>query len=444
MTFVHIPVFLGLLAAFAAGAEDPVGFSGLAGAPVKITTGKPEPAAADLRARLKDSLTLEAAIAIAAGNNRDIQAVLAEAEGAAAGRRSARMLPDLALEGDMRFGDGARRSDYALTVGLSDLLFYPVKWSAAGSAFRRDRMRAARELRGLIADVKAAYYRLAAQEAIRKLSLAALEGAEAADTLSARQLRAGNIGLLERSVQAEERQNAVLALSAVEADLAADRFDFARLLGLGGSDAPIALQEASLELPARDPSPEALLPALLGANPELAAAKENAAAAGSAATLAEWNRLPALRGGVVLEQEGSRSFLGPKLALDVPLDLGWNAAAKARADRAAAEHRMAGLQDRLAAELKTSQARMAAARKTIAYYREEVIPLREKVLAETQKQYNFMLIGVYQIIQAQQNEYLAQRGVLEAQRAYWLSHVELERMLGTPVPHPSEPSGGAR
>ena len=146
----------------------------------------------------------------------------------------------------------------------------------------------------------------------------------------------------------------------------------------------------------------------------------------------------------MLEQEGSRSFVGPKLAVDLPLDLGWNAAAKADAEKSAAEHRLAGLQDKLAAQMKAAGARMAMARKTIAYYRDEVLPLREKVLDETLKQYNFMLIGVYQILQAKQNEYLARRGLLEAQRAYWMSHVELERMLGTEVPHPSEPTGGAR
>ncbi len=440
---MKISLVLGLLAVSSALADDLQDLSRVSDAPLKVMRDNSATSQAVSRKSLSDSLTLDDAVRIAAWNNQDIQSVLSEVAVAKAQRRSERMLPNPTLEADVRFGDGERRADYALTVDLSDLLFYPFKWGAAGAGFRRDKMRAAMELRGLVAEVKMSYYRLQAQEAIRKLLVSMLENAEAAADLSERQRKAGNISVLDRSMQEELKQDATLALSAVESEVLSERLNFARLLGMGSSENALVLKESTLEIPAGDPSAEELIPMSMAANPEIAAAKEGAFAAERASTLANWNRLPTLRGGVALEQEGSKTFIGPKVALEIPLDLGWNAAAKATAGKEAARHRFAAIQDKTAADMKAAVARLSTARNAIRYYRDEVIPLREKVVAETQKQYNFMLLGVYQLIQAKQNEYMARRGLIEAERSYWISHVELERMLGASVPQASAHSGGA-
>src|SRR5258705_9598040 len=67
MTFGTFSIVLGMLAAIGAGADDLGDLSGLAGAPLKIREGNPERVPAEILDRLKDSLTLEAAIGIAAG-----------------------------------------------------------------------------------------------------------------------------------------------------------------------------------------------------------------------------------------------------------------------------------------------------------------------------------------------------------------------------------------
>lgn len=440
---MKFPFVLGLLAASNVLSDDLQDLSRASGAPLQAMRENPAQSPSTVKdKRLSDSLTLDDAVRIAAWNNREIQSVLAEMAAAKAERRSGRMLPNPTLEADIRFGNGERRADYALTLDLSDLLFYPLKWGAAGAGFRRDKMRAAMRLRGLIADVKTSYYRLLAQEGIRKLLVSMRENAEAASDLSERQIKAGNIGVLDRSVQEELKQDATLALSEAESEILTERINLSRLLGRGGSMQPLVLGESHMEIPAGDPSVEELIPIAIAANPEIAEAREGASAAEQASTLANWNRLPSLRGGVALEQEGSKTFMGPKIALEIPLDLGWNAAARATAGKEAARHRFASIQDKTTADIQAAVARLSAARKAIRYYREEIIPLREKVVAETQRQYNFMLLGVYQLIQAKQNEYAARRGLIESERSYWISHVELERMLGTPVPQASALPGG--
>jgi len=65
------------------------------------------------------------------------------------------------------------------------------------------------------------------------------------------------------------------------------------------------------------------------------------------------------------------------------------------------------------------------------YYQEIVLPLRRKIIDETQREYNAMQVGVYQLLAAKRGEIEAGRGYIETLRDYWLSRVALERALGT-------------
>ena len=67
-------------------------------------------------------------------------------------------------------------------------------------------------------------------------------------------------------------------------------------------------------------------------------------------------------------------------------------------------------------------------------FRNSLIPQREMVLARSQQEQNFMLIGVFELIQAKAKEYDAYQGYLEAVRDYWQARVELTRSVGERLP----------
>ena len=66
-----------------------------------------------------------------------------------------------------------------------------------------------------------------------------------------------------------------------------------------------------------------------------------------------------------------------------------------------------------------------AARQRIARLSDETIPLREQIVARTQEQVNYMLVGVFDLIRAKQDEYDAYQLYLEAIRDYWLARIDL-------------------
>ena len=59
-----------------------------------------------------------------------------------------------------------------------------------------------------------------------------------------------------------------------------------------------------------------------------------------------------------------------------------------------------------------------------------VIPVREAAVTFTQQEYNYMLVGVFELIAAKQAEYDSYQEYLEAVRDYWIARAQLEHAIG--------------
>jgi outer membrane protein, heavy metal efflux system len=73
---------------------------------------------------------------------------------------------------------------------------------------------------------------------------------------------------------------------------------------------------------------------------------------------------------------------------------------------------------------------MLSARATVEHYNQTLMPQRQKILRQTLLQYNAMQVSTYVVLQAKQNEQVAERGYVEALRDYWIARAELERVVG--------------
>lgn len=74
------------------------------------------------------------------------------------------------------------------------------------------------------------------------------------------------------------------------------------------------------------------------------------------------------------------------------------------------------------------------------YQQDTILPLSEIVLAETQKEYNGMLMGIYDLIDDTRARIDAGRASVEALRDYWIAEAELAQSVGGQLP----PRGGAQ
>ena len=80
-----------------------------------------------------------------------------------------------------------------------------------------------------------------------------------------------------------------------------------------------------------------------------------------------------------------------------------------------------------------ARGKLLAARQLVDYYRDVVLPRRRRIVEQTQLEFNGMLVGVYQLLQAKQGEVSARRDFISARRDYWIARTELERALGGPL-----------
>lgn len=74
------------------------------------------------------------------------------------------------------------------------------------------------------------------------------------------------------------------------------------------------------------------------------------------------------------------------------------------------------------------------------YHQETILPLSEIVLGETQKEYNGMLMGIYDLIDDTKGRIEAGRETVEALRDYWIAEAELAQSVGGQLPK----QGGAQ
>ena len=348
--------------------------------------------------------------------------------------------PRLSLSRDyLDPGSGYHRAT-GLSLPLADLLVLPVRTRLARAEFERAKLEIAGAVLHVATDVEAAWYRYVGAQQVADLRAAVAEGAEASAELAQRFYDAGNISELQLKQEQAATSEARIDAARARAEAGRARLALNTLLGLSGDEVAWKTSDRlPMPVPQED-DPETLAALAERSNLELLAARQQAAVLADA--LGITRRLRWLGGteigyGQEKEADGSR-LRGPSLNLELPLfNQGQARLARSEALLAAALARVAQ------AELSVDNAIRLRAQEVREYsniagiHREALIPQREKVVERSQQEQNFMLIGVFELIQAKVKEYDAYQGYLEAVRDYWLARVELMRAVGQRLPSDS-------
>ena len=324
-----------------------------------------------------------------------------------------------------------------LSLPLVDLLLMPAKARLANKDYDRARFEVADAVLATVADVESAWYTYVTARQVAGMREAVAEGTAASAELAGRFHAAGNISALQLAQeQAAASQARIEALQA-RAEAGRARLALVTLLGLRGEEAD---WEASDTLPLPVPeedAPQQLVALAREGNLALLAARTQAEVLADALGLTRALRwVGGSEIGYEREKEGDGSVLrGPEIALELPIfNQGQARLAKAEASLAEALARVQ--QAELSAEngVITGAQAVAAMREVVETHRLALVPQRETIVARQQERQNFMLIGVFELIQAKVAEYDAYQSYLEAVRDYWLARVELARVVGRRLP----------
>jgi len=417
------------------------------GGAIRLSPGKPATAIKERSAAIvKDGLTAETAVEAALLNNPAFKARLEELGIAQAEMVQAGLIENPVVHASWRFANGGGASGTGREIGISmnliDLLTLPLKKSLASGQLEQAKYRLGKEVLDLVADTKAAFYEADAAGQELALRRQVVESLEAAVTLAKRQREAGNLSRLNLSTELAAYHEATLEQAKAETRVVAARERLALLTGLPSAVGHGGPAEAEA-LPAEDPALEALESAAVAQRWDLQSARREPSVLKQALRIDRLNFFSSVDVGVDSEKEFDGAFgVGPSVAFSLPLfDRRQASRARLKAQLRRSLSSLSALENEVRLEVRVAHARLRVARKQVETYRDELVPLRRQIAEETLKNYNFMLLGVYRVLEVRRDELAAQSGYIDAVKDYWTERAGLEHAVGASIPKKSDSKG---
>ena len=380
-------------------------------------------------------LTAESAVKIALLNNRNLRAVYQELGVAEAELVQAGLLPNPVLSADVRFGLGASGTgaDLGLVQDVISALQIPLRKRVAGAALEAAKVATADAVLKLALDTKASFYRLQGALQMLELRRTVVSATAVARDIAERQHEAGNISDLDLATQVALAEEAKLELASAEAAVVSDREELNTLLGLWGELTAWKMAPRLPALPQADVGPIGLETLAVSQRLDLEEARLRTAGAVAQYRMGRfYGLIPNASMGAAAQRELDGAWsLGPALDIPIPLfDQSQALLASGAARVRGNEERYAALAVDIRAQVRRSWSHLDAARTRAHYFEKVVLPLQARILEETQRQYNGMLIGVFQLLQAKRDQVDAGRRYVEVLTEYWVSRADLERAVG--------------
>jgi len=400
---------------------------------------KKDAVAASVQRLLDNELTVDGAIQIALLNNQQLQAVYEDLGVAQAALVQAGLLKNPVFDAGvrLRLTGGPVNPEFGVAQDFLDLLFIPMRKRIAGAEFEAAKQRVSGAVLDLAGEVRLAWYQLQAELQLLELERAVMDSGAAAADAAERLHRAGNITDLELASEEALAAQARLDVAAAEAHAVDLRERLNSLMGLWGTQTEWTLTGRLPDLPEDEIDLAGVERRAVAASLDLAELREQVAAARERLGLARVaGPFPLLDLGALADRDDGQWEVGPSLALPVPVfDQGQAQVATSVAELRRAERHYHALAVQLRAAVRAARNRLVAARQRAVYFRHVLLPLRQRVVAQTQLEFNGMLVGVFQLLQAKQQEIDSGKQYVDTLRDYWLARAQLAQILDGRLPH---------
>lgn len=401
-----------------------------------------EEAAEALSALLAQPLTADAAVQVALLSNPALQATLERVGVAQADLVEAGLLQNPWFASTVLLVEGQAQPEFAFSVALDflDVIYLPLRVSIAESDLEATKAAVTAEVLDLAFEARTAFY--AHQAALERLDVIEdlAEAQDAALDLARRLHAAGNLSDLDLFNVEALWQDEQLALLDARAEVKRTRERVNVLLGLWGrrtewSAVPTLPNIPDEPVPVGDVERRALTESL-----DLVAAKRSIEAAAARLGYSRTTRfIPELEAGFQVENEEGPWKAGPSVVVPLPL-LNWGQADVARreAELRLAQKAFVAEAIRVRAAARLVETNLEAARARVLRLRDEVLPLQARIAAETLREYNAMLVGLFQLLAARRMELEAAGRYADARLDYWTARAALDQLLSGRLP----PEGG--
>ena len=400
---------------------------------VQWNRGTPQDAEAErfVRSLLKRPLTPNSAVQVALLNNHELQATYEEIGIAQADVIEAGLLRNPLFSIERRLPGQALEVE--LLTQFIDILFLPARKRAARAQLEAAKARVGNEILKTVAEVRAAFYEHEGNLQLGDLT-AEIERAAAASAEAALQLhQAGNIRDLELANEEALHVQAKLDVGKGQTLAVDSREKLNKLIGAWGEQTNWTIAPRLPDPPKQEVGAAGLESRAIEQRLDLVALRYEALGQARSLGFARFQEVAQqfeIGGHYVREIPGEHS-IGPSFRIPIPLfNFGQGVKARGEAKLRQLQQRYLGLAVQIRSDVRTARDRMLNARAIVDYSQGTMLPLRHRVLEESQLQYNAMQISLSDLLRAKQEEVNAARQSVEAQRDYWVARAELEKAVG--------------
>jgi cobalt-zinc-cadmium efflux system outer membrane protein len=399
---------------------------------------------------LKAKLTVDQATQIALLNNRDLQAVYSELGVAQADLVQAGLLNNPIFDAAIKFPTSGGQANLELSTVMNflDVFYMPLRKRVAAARFEEAKLRVTGAVLDFGAQVRTAFYLYQSNEQMLELRGTIVQALNASLEVARRLNEAGNITDLDLARERALTEAGKLALRSAEVAVRQSRERLNDLMGLWGKDTEWQSDERLPDIPEQPVQTENIERVALSRSIDLLHARQRIVVAGEQLGFNRTTALiPEFHAGPLGEREEGSWTVGPTLEFPIPLfDQG-----QARVGRAVAELRRAqqeyyALAVRIRSTARAVRDRMEGARDRALYYRDILLPLHERIVNESQLQYNAMQLGPIQLLRAREQQIETAVSYIETLRDYWLARGDLGQILSGRLPSPNgfqaNPTGG--
>ena len=394
-----------------------------------------------VRSLLAEGLTAEKSAEITLLQNRNLRALYTDLDVAESDVVQASLLHNPVFDAVLGFPvGGGEPVDFTFGVAMDvvDLLYVPLRKRVATARLDETKLRVAAEVLEFAWRAQTAFYRHQADAQMLEMRRQVAQSASAAYELTRRMREAGNARELDLSSEQALSEEAKLDLRSAEIAERQSREQLNELMGLWGEEAT-TWRVAAPRLP--DPPAEALDTTRLESRAierslDLAAAEKLVVAAGESLGLDRASSLfPEVDVGARGERDAGSYEPGPTLALPIPLfDRGQARIVRARAELERARALHYALAIRVRTVTRSTRDRLVGERDRTVHYRQVLLPLRDRVVRDTQLQYNAMQLGPLELLRAKEQQIETASRYVGALRDYWMARADLGLVLAGRLP----------
>jgi cobalt-zinc-cadmium efflux system outer membrane protein len=328
--------------------------------------------------------------------------------------------------------------DLGVAMSFLDIFYLPLRQRVAAAQFAEAKWQVTGAVLDFAATVQAAFFRHQANAQMLELQQTIAQALAVSFEVAQRLHAAGNITDLDLVQERALLEETKLQLRTAEVAVRQSRERLNALMGLWGQETAWHTDRRLPDLPEQPLSFDGLERRALHQSLDLASARQRLIAAGEQAGL---NRaialLPEVELGPVAERQEGAWEVGPTIEFPIPLfDQGQARTGRALAELRRAQQKYYALGVQIRSAVRALRERLQGAEDRALYYRDILLPLRERIVNETQLQYNAMQLGVFDLLRAQEQQMQAAIAYIEALLDYWLARTDLEQMLSGRLPPP--------